>query len=117
MPKHTQTQQNVSPDQTDLNPDQNEARSGTEDDEPIYERMEGAETGDNRTPRKTDTRHLRHNTEEQDVAYEGSVDTRAPRKPAQGITSQPSEEESARQQKVVNERPDAQAGVNHAKKR
>jgi len=116
MPKHTQTQQNVTPEQTDLNPGQNEARSGTEDDEPIYERMEGAETGDNRTPRKTQTRSTRHNTEEQDVAYEGSVETRTPRKPAQGITSHSSEDESARQQKVVNDRPDAQAGVNHAKK-
>jgi hypothetical protein len=117
MPKHTQSQQNVNPDQTDLNPDQNEARSGTEDDEPIYEHMEGAETGDNRTPRKVQTRSERHNTEEQDVAYEGSVDTRTPRKPIQGITSHSSEEESARQQKVVNERPDAQAGVNHSGKK
>jgi len=117
MPKHTQSQPNVNPDQTDLNPDQNEARSGTEDDEPIYEHMEGADTGENRTPRKTDTRHVRRNTEEQDVAYGGSVDTRTPRKPAQGITSQSSEDESSRQQRVVNERPDAQPGVNHAKKR
>jgi hypothetical protein len=116
MPKHVQTQQNVNPDQTDLYPGQNEARSGTEDDEPIYEQMDGAETGDNRTPKKTQTRSMRHNTEEQTVAYEGAIDTRTPRKPSQGITSHSSDDESERQQKVVNERPDAQAGVNHSKK-
>jgi hypothetical protein len=56
MPKHVQTQQNVNPDQTDLYPGQNEARSGTEDDEPIYEQMDGAETGTTLKSRRSRTK-------------------------------------------------------------
>jgi hypothetical protein len=77
--------------------------------------MEGAETGDYRTPRKTQADGPKHRTEPEPVAHEGGVHTRTPKKPAQGITSHSAEEEGERQEKVVNERPDAQAGVNHSK--
>jgi hypothetical protein len=112
---HTQTQQNAPTEQTDLERDQRAHDSGTGSDEQLYKNMEGAETGDNRTPRKTQTRSMHHKTEPETEAHEGSVTTRTPKRPSQGITSHSAEEESSRQQKVVNDRPDAQAGVNHSK--
>jgi hypothetical protein len=110
---HTQTQQDTAPEQSDLD---NDGRGfDQEAQEPIYEQMEDAQTGADRTPRKMQTRAPHHRTEPEEVAHEGSVQTRTPKKPAQGITSRSAEEESERQEKVVNERPDAQAGVNHSK--
>ena len=110
---HKQTQQDTAPEQSDLD---NDGRGFEEESkEPTYDEMGGAETGENRTPRKVQTRAPRHRTEPEQVAHEGSVQTRTPKKPAQGITSHSAEEESERQEKVVNERPDAQAGVNHSK--
>jgi hypothetical protein len=76
--------------------------------------MEGAETGANRSPRRVPRSSQHHKTQPETVAHEGSVKTRTPKRPAQGITDRP-EEEAERQRKVVNERPDAQAGVNHSK--
>jgi hypothetical protein len=84
---HTQTEQNIPPTRADVELDQAAQGTGTESDEQLYSNMEGAETGGNRTPKR----------------------------PSQGITSHSAEEESERQQKVVNDRPDAQAGVNHSK--
>jgi hypothetical protein len=112
---HTQSQQNITPEQTDLESGQQRYETGTGDDEQIYENMEGAETGGTRSPRKVDTGSVHHHTEPETVAHEGSVSTRTPKRPSQGITSRSAEEESTRQQKVVNERPDAQAGVNRSK--
>lgn len=110
---HTQTQQDTTPEQTDL---ENDGRDfDDEAHEPTYENMSDAETGDNRTPRKVQTRAPHHRTEPEEVAHEGSVHTRTPKKPTQGITAHSAEEESERQEKVVNARPDAQAGVNHSK--
>jgi hypothetical protein len=107
---HTQTEQNVNPEQTDL--DINESMS---DEEVIYARMEGAETGTDRSPRKVPVRKEQQVTEPETTAHEGSVNTRTPHMPTQVITSRSAEEESSRQNKVVNERPDAQAGVNRTK--
>ena len=112
---HKQTQQNTTPEQTDLETGQQRYETGTGADEQIYEEVEGAETGGTRTPRKIDTGSVHRRTEPETVAHEGSVSTRTPKRPAQGITSRSAEEESARQEKVVNERPDAQAGVNRSK--
>jgi hypothetical protein len=113
---HTQTQQNVTPEQTDLEVDEREYEADADADQEIYNNMEGAETGENRSPRKIQTRSEQHNTEPETEAHEGSVTSRTPKRPAQGITSH-TEEESSRQKKVVGERPDAQAGVNHSRKR
>lgn len=112
---HTQTQQNVNPAQTDLEPGEAEWSSGSDQEAEIYEKMEGAETGGNRTPRKVPPRSVEHTTEPEAEAHEGAVHTRTPKRSAQGITSQSADQESERQQKVVNESPDAQAGVNHSK--
>jgi hypothetical protein len=109
---HTQTEQNVNPEQTDL--DINESRS-EEEDKVIYARMEGAETGTDRSPRKVPVPKEHHVSQPETTAHEGAVTTRTPHVPTQGITSRSAEEESSRQNKVVNERPDAQAGVNHSK--
>jgi len=110
---HTQTQQDTTPEQTDLDNDQRgfEAEAGDQ----IYENMEGAETGQERAPRKVQSDASHHRTEPEQAAHEGSVHTRTPKRPSQGITAHSAEEESARQEKVVNARPDAQAGVNRSK--
>ena len=109
---HTQSEQNTTPDQTDLETPQSDL--GNEAEERTYEHMQGAETGANRSPRRLPRNAQQHNTQPETVAHEGSVKTRTPKRPAQGITERP-EEETERQRKVVNDRPDAQAGVNHSK--
>jgi hypothetical protein len=114
---HTQTEQDTKPEQTDLEAGEEEYEADSQSDQEIYTRMEGAETGEDRTPRKVETRNVRHRTEPEVTAHEGSVDTRAPKRPVQGITSHSAEEESARQEKVVNDRPDAEAGLNRSKTR
>jgi hypothetical protein len=108
---HTQTQQNRSPEDTDRNIDQE--ISGNDEE---YGRMEGAETGSNRSPRKLHTGGASRKTEPETEAHEGSVSTRTPKRPAQGVTSRSAQEESARQEKVVNARSDARAGVNRSKR-
>ncbi len=109
---HTQSEQNTVPEQTDLEIAQSDLENQAE--ERMYEHMEGAQTGMNRSPRRTPRTSQQHNTQSETVAHEGSVTTRTPKRPAQGITERP-EEEAERQRKVVNDRPDAQAGVNHSK--
>lgn len=110
---HTQTEQNMPREQSDMDSPQSDLNAEAE--ERTYEHMEGAETGMNRSPRRTPRSAQQHNTEPETVAHEGSIAARAPKRPVEGITDRP-EEESARQRKVVNDRPDAQAGVNHSKK-
>jgi hypothetical protein len=112
---HTQSEQNRGPEQSDLEADQQAFESGSGADEQVYSEMEGAQTGADRSAKRTTMKGPRHNTEPEAVAHEGSVSTRTPKRPVQGITAQSAEKESARQQKVVNDRPDAQAGVNHSK--
>ena len=112
---HTQTAQNTKFEQTDLEPNQQEQETGSGNAEDMYSRMEGAETGADRSPRKLQRGVSRHTTEPEQVAHEGELSTRTPKRPAQGITSRSAEEESERQEKVVNDRPDAQAGLNHSK--
>lgn len=113
---HTQSQQNINPDVTRLEPDEQEPQSSTDDESVIYENMAGAETGGTRSSKKTRDPAFKHVLEPATEAYEGTVNTRTPKTPVQGITAHSSQEESARQQKVVKDRPDAQAGVNHPKR-
>ncbi len=104
---HTQSQQDTEAEQRDLQADAYEyAATGEE--------QAGAEMGGSRAPRVIQTRSEQHKTEPAAAAYEGSVSTRTPKNGAQGITSHSAAEESARQEKVVRDRPDAQAGVNHS---
>jgi hypothetical protein len=77
---HTQTQQNTNPEQTDLENDQ----TGFEADD-AYSRMEGAETGSDKSPRKLDTRAPRRRIEPEAVSHEGQVTSRLSKKPVQGL--------------------------------
>jgi hypothetical protein len=112
---HTESQQNLQYDRTDLEPDQLEQTAGTGPDAAIYENNFGAQTGTNRAPERFQDLAHHPNTEPEPVAYEGKLTTRAPRANTQGISNHASSEESERQEKVVSERPDAQAGINHAR--
>jgi hypothetical protein len=111
---HTQTQQNVRPTQSDLEPDQLEQTSGDGDNARIYAEVNGAESGADRAPRKIPGDSGHHTTEPVPVSYEGNLSTRSPKGEGQGITSRSKDEESTRQEKVVKDRPDAEAGVNHS---
>jgi hypothetical protein len=111
---HTQTQQNVTPMQSDLDSSADNLELSIEDLD-LYENMDGAETGTNRTPKKIPDPPNQHKVEPQPVAYEGDITSRAPGGEGQGITSHSSDEERERQEKVVKDRPDAQAGLNHSK--
>src|SRR5206468_2835260 len=59
---HTQSQQNVRPEQTDLEPDQEITQSGKGSDVELYSRISGAETGMDRATRKLQTRSRRRRT-------------------------------------------------------
>lgn len=113
---HTQTQQNHKPEQTDLEPDQLEQTVGTGEDAALYVHRDGAQTGDPRGPQNFPPAPADLNTEPPVAAWQGDVATRTPGGSSQGITSHAAGEESARQEKVVQDRPDAQAGVNHSQR-
>jgi hypothetical protein len=110
---HTQTEQNRKPDRSDLEPDQMEQTAGRGPDSDLYRNRDGAQTGTNRGPQHAPGARGNPNSQPAPAAYEGSTNTRTPEGEKQGITSHSSQEESSRQQKVVNDRSDAQAGVNH----
>jgi hypothetical protein len=112
---HTQTEQNTKPEQDDLEAGEQEYEADSPADQRLYERMEGAETGGPRSPKKIKKDGPKHKTEPEAVAHEGSVSTRAPKRPVQGVSFRSAMEESRRQRKVVKARPDAQAGLNHSK--
>jgi hypothetical protein len=80
------------------------------DDAKLYENSDGVQTGGTRAfnanAGRTPTQHI-----QEDAALTGTVNTRTPESDQQGITNHSASEESARQRKVVSERPDAQAGV------
>ena len=86
---HTQSEQNTIPEQTDLETAQNDVND--EAGEKIYEHMEGAETGTDRSPRRLSRSAQQHNTQPENVAREGTVNTRTPTRPAHGITERPDE--------------------------
>ena len=113
---HTESQQNRTPDRTDLEPDQQEQTAGTDRDADLYANNAGAETGTNRAPERFPDTRPNANTEQAPAAFEGPLSTRTPGGDGQGITSHSAGEESTRQQKVVKDRPDAQAGVNQNRK-
>ena len=108
---HTQTRQNMDPAAADLDENQIVADAGHGDDVKLYENMAGAQTGGTRAFNANDERKSTHHTMDRSSAMTGSVSTRTPESDQQGITNHSASEESARQRKVVSERPDAQAGV------
>jgi hypothetical protein len=113
---HNQTEQNVNRQASDLEPDQLEQTSETDNNSDIYRDMDGAETAGDRASRKTQGGSKNQNTEDAPAAFEGSLVTRTPKGAGQGITSRAQDEERGRQEKVVKDRPDANAGVNHGKR-
>lgn len=112
---HTESQRNSKRTQTDLEPGILEQEVGRGDDAALYEQFEGAQTGTDRAPRKHPEGADQPNTQSTPVAYEGGLASRAPGGDTQGISNGPAEDETARQQKVVKDRPDALAGVDHSR--
>ena len=114
---HTQTQQDTHFSQTDVNPDETAQSVGRQNDPGVYQNRDGAQTGTKRSPKTIPGSAHAHNTEQSDAAYEGSTDTRVLDDDSkQGVTTNSSSKEADGQRKVVGERPDAQAGVNHSGK-
>ena len=113
---HPNTQQDTKPEQSDLDLNEQEFEADSPADQAIYQGADGAETGMNRSPREIDTRSERRQVEPETEAHEGRLSTRTPKLPSQGITTHSAEEESRRQEKVVKDRADAQAGVNRSQK-
>ncbi len=111
---HTQTQQNADQAQADLDVHQNASDSGQDQDSALNDNMEGAQTGGTRAFNANSAGQHQLQTEPRTAARNGGTDTRTPESDNQGITNHSASEESARQRKVVSERPDALAGVDQA---
>ncbi len=111
---HTQTQQDTHPAQTDVNRDELQQNTGHASE---YGNMEGAQTGGKRSPKTMPGSANQHNAQEQQVAYEGTLASRTfDDDTKQGVTTNASSKEAVGQRKVVGEREDSQAGVNHSDK-
>lgn len=111
---HTQTQQNTPSTQTDLDAQQLEQEVGRGDDAEAYNNREGAQSGGIKSSRQAPPTSETRNVEPQSVAYEGSITSRLSPGAGQGISNHSTEEENARQEKVVSNREDTNAGVNHS---
>lgn len=108
---HTQTQQNMSAAQDDLEPNQLVQDVGQGDDANLYESAKGTQEGGNRSFHTNDTNSNLPKVEPESAAMTGHNNARSSHEEHQGITDHSADEESVGQEKVVNERPDAQAGV------
>ena len=108
---HTQTRQNMDPAAADLDDNQLAQEAGRGEDAQLYANMDGAQTGGTRAFNANDIRNNAYRTVDRTAARTGTVSTRTPESEQQGITHRSASEESERQRKVVNERPDALAGV------
>lgn len=114
---HTQTQQNTPFAQTDVNPDDMPQTVGGGTDAATYENRDGAQTGSERSPRHTPVGMNPPKTEQQAVAHEGTLTSRLSDDASrQGVSNRSAQAERPGQQKVVSDREDAQAGVNHSGK-
>ena len=114
---HTQSQQNTNFAQTDVNPDEMPQTVGTGDDAATYENRDGAQMGGTRSPRHSPNSSAPHKTQPAAAAYEGTLTSRVFDDPAkQGISNNSSAKEAEGQRKVVGQREDSQAGVNHSGK-
>ncbi len=113
---HTESGQNQDLDQSDLEPGISVDTVARGEDAALYSESDGAQTGMNRGPvHAPSSGHRHHSAVQPDLTLEGSLDTRAPEGEAQGISNHSQTEESAGQEKVVAERPDAQSGISRAK--
>lgn len=87
------------------------------EDATAYENNEGAQSGGTRSPKHTPGAGEPHKIEQQAAAHEGSVTSRTSHDASkQGISNRSAESEYAGQEKVVRDREDAQAGLNHSGK-
>ena len=106
---HTQTQQNADELASELEPLRDEAREN--DDSGVYANTASSQTGGTRAFHANEERINRPDVQQESAAMTGRTNTRTPESEKQGITNRSASEESARQEKVVRDRPDAQAGV------
>jgi hypothetical protein len=114
---HTQSEQNQSQTQMNLEPGELEQMLGTGEDARTYENNDGAQTGGTRSPRHAPKAGVKHNVEPATAAFEGATTSRTVKDPnKQGATNRSSAMENEGQEKVVKDRPDSQAGVNHSGK-
>lgn len=114
---HTQSQQNTHFAQTDVSPDELEQTVGAENDAAAYENRDGAQTGGTRSSKHSPRSAQPHNVEPQAAAHEGSLTSRVSDDPSkQGISHNSSSKEAEGQRKVVGNRDDSQAGINHSGK-
>ena len=73
---------------------------------------DGAETGRSRSPEHYTKSPGHHNINPEQMAHVGEVTTRTPTGTNQGIANRSIAQEDERQEGVVKDRPDAQAGLN-----
>jgi len=112
---HTQSQQNTHFAQTDVSPDELEQTVGTGEDAASYENRDGAQSGGTRSPKHWPNSSAPHKVEPAAVAHEGTLTSRVfDDADKQGISNNSSKKEAEGQRKVVSERDDSQAGVNHS---
>jgi len=107
----THTQTNRRSDEADLEPTQLSQDVGQGEDAALYRNADGAQSGGTRAFNANASDNDLPNVLQESAAMTGKTGTRTPHGEGQGITNHPLEVESARQEKVVSERPDAQAGV------
>jgi hypothetical protein len=112
---HTQSQDTHFA-ETDVGPDELEQTPGAEQNAAAYENHDGAQTGGTRSPKHAPGFRAR-NVEPQAVAHEGTLTSRVfDDSTKQGISHNSSRKEAEGQRKVVGDRDDSQAGVNHSGK-
>jgi hypothetical protein len=108
---HTQTQQNTTRTQDDLEPNQPSQDVGQGEHASLHSNADRAQTGGTRAFNANSGPSNLTNALQETGARSGRTATRTPHGEGQGITNHPVEEDTARQEKVVSRRPDAQAGV------
>ena len=112
---HTQSEQNATVTQMDLEPGTLGQELGTGEDAKIYENNDGAQTGGTRSLRHAPRGSVKHKTEPAVNAYEGNLTRRTIKGPTkQGITNRSNAMQNEGQEKVVKGPDDAQAGLNHS---
>ena len=114
---HTESGENHEFDESDLEPGLSESMVGRGEDAATYAESEGAQTATNRGPVHAPSAGGGHGVSPHipETVLEGSLATRSPEGAGQGISGRSQTEESMGQKKVVEDRPDAQAGVNQSK--
>lgn len=111
---HTESQANQDRAQDDLEPNAFVQDLGRGDDAATYEIADGAQTGGDRAFARNESQGPKHNALSETEAHTGHLTSRTIQSDNQGISNHSATEESAGQAKVVNDRPDSQAGLNRS---